>query len=146
MSRSVSLYTPSTARPVTSAYNNSQIVLIISAILFVVETLVDFRYNAEFAHNAGLDAAKAGIGGGVSIVLGLLLYGTVYYLMKRRFNNGRMLGMGLAVLGLLMSILNIVIDFPDRILSIVVYAIIGILSIVWLVITNKPEVTNLLKK
>lgn len=139
---------PTHASPVIRA---TQTTLAGSAICFLGAMALGFTRNAQIAQDrAGFSAGSSISAGICSALVALLLYGTVAFLMQRRENNGRMIGIGFALIGIVMSLIWCVAGFLTgglfSILAAVLYLGVLIFNAIWLYQTNQPKLHRQLRK
>ena len=143
-------YSPAPVRQ-NPALRASQLVLAGSALFFVLAIGLGFATNVETAQRVGhFDAGSAISAGICSILVALMLYGTVGYLMQRRLNNGRMLGVAFALIGVIMGLISAVVCFVTAtgalsIIAGICYLAVVALNIVWLVQANQPKLYRSLR-
>lgn len=143
-------FSPTPQAP-NNAIKSSQIVLAASALCFIGAIALGFVQNAEVASRLGHLSTGASIAAGVCQVLtALFLYGVVAYLMQRRENNGRMIGIGFALVGIVMGLFWAVLGFiSGNILGVIAGVLcLGVVLFngIWLYQTNQPKLHRGLRK
>lgn len=140
--------TPQTPNP---AIRRSQGVLGVSALFFLAALATSFTSNAEYAQQVGHLSVGASIASGIcSAAVALLLYGFVAYLMHRRENTGRMIGIGFSLVGIIMGLwwafANFMLGTPLGMISGVLFTGLVITNAVWLHLTNQPKLYRGLRR
>ncbi|GGH63816.1 hypothetical protein [Rothia aerolata] len=143
-------YSPEQLKP-NQAIQKSQVVLAASALFFLLALALSFTANVQTAQEFGHFEPGAAVSAGIcSGLVALLLYGTVGYLMGKRSNTGRMIGMVFALVGIIMGIVSAIVCLVNGgtllLIAAVCYLLVVLLNVVWLVQTNKPALYNGLRK
>lgn len=140
--------TPQSPNP---AIKKSQLVLAGSALCFIAAISLSFSQNAQTAAQLGNLSSGAAIAAGICQVLtALFLYGVVAYLMNRRENNGRMIGIAFALIGIVMGLIWAVLGFMSGTSLSLIAAIfclgVVLFNVIWLYQTNQPRLHRGLRK
>ena len=84
------------------------------------------------------------------MITALFLYGLVAYLMNRRENNGRMIGIAFSLIGIVMGIIWAVLGFFSGNIFGVIAAVlclgVALFNCIWLYQTNQPKLHRGLRK
>lgn len=143
-------FSPSPRTP-NPAIEKSQWVLLGSALCFVGAIILGFTQNAQIAARIGNLSSGAAIAAGVcQVITALFLYGLVAYLMNRRENNGRMIGIAFSLIGIVMGIIWAVLGFfSGNILGVIAAVLclgVVLFNCIWLYQTNQPKLHRGLRK
>lgn len=144
------VYSPA-SRPVSTKIQQSQWILAGSALCFIAAIALGFVQNTHIAADLGHLSSGASIAAGICQVLtAFFLYGVVAYLMNRRENNGRMIGIAFALIGICMGLIWAILGFMTGTLLGELAAIfclgVVLFNCIWLYQTNQPVLHKQLRK